>query len=212
MENSSWIATLIDVEKTAGFILISCNCFGYKYCQDIYVVTQKCILLWYYLFEQWNSNLVIMENVSHWIYLTVWEPVTASSVLSIPHPQKPVKSFEGTRLWKVCLQAWRASGRIESFSLSCCHSMLCQVSFICTTSQSSPILWSTTCDARGRLLCGFLKAIFLWAVLDSKSKEAQGHGNSLAIILIAISERVCTRDLLQAISLHRLSQFFFFLS
>lgn len=108
---------------------------------NIATVTQECILLWDYLFEQWNSNLVIMENVSHWIYLTMWEPVTPSSVLSIPHPQKHVKSFEGTRLWKVCLQTWRTSGRTGSFSLSCCHSMLSLVSFICTTSQRSLILW-----------------------------------------------------------------------
>lgn len=176
---------------------------------NIATVTQECILLWDYLFEQWNSNLVIMENVSHWIYLTMWEPVTPSSVLSIPHPQKHVKSFEGTRLWKVCLQTWRTSGRTGSFSLSCCHSMLSLVSFICTTSQRSLILWSTTRDTRGGLLCGSVKALFLWAVLDSKNKEEQSHGNSWGIILIAITECVRTWDLLQAISLHRLSHFFF---
>ena len=72
---------------------------------NIAAVTQECTLLWEYLFDQINSNLVIMQNVSHWIYLIMWESATASSVFSLLHPQKLVKTpVEGAKVWKMCLE------------------------------------------------------------------------------------------------------------
>lgn len=83
---------------------------------NIAAVTQECILLWQYLFDQINSNLVVMQNVSHWIYLIL--SAAASPVFSLSHPQKPVKNpIEGARVWKMHLRTLRTSWRIGSFSL-----------------------------------------------------------------------------------------------
>lgn len=178
---------------------------------NIAAVTQECTLLWEYLFDQINSNLVIMQNVSHWIYLIMWESAAASSVFSLPHPQKPVKTpVERARVWKMCLRTWRTSGRTGSFSLFLLsHHALLSVLHLHYNLKLFD-LWGTTTDARGRLLCSSLEAAFLWAVLDSRCKEAQSHGNSLGLLLIATTERVCICDLLQAISWHRLSHILIF--
>lgn len=61
--------------------------------------TQECTLLSEYLLDQRNSKWAIMQNVFRWSNLTGWEFATASSVFSLPHPQKPVKTpLEGAQV------------------------------------------------------------------------------------------------------------------
>lgn len=72
---------------------------------NIAAITQECTLLSEYLLDQRNSKWVVMQKVSHWSNLTRWEFAAASSVFSLPHPQKTCEdpSGGGTGL-KMCLR------------------------------------------------------------------------------------------------------------